>query len=205
MVIVRKFIAPVLALAFFDIGSAHAIQGGFVKAIASAADAMTSHEVPATGSIEVGFSPNGGAESLVLRVIDSARSELKVMAYSFTSAKVTTALLRARKRGVNVYLVADEKNNLGDGASRNARAALSALDEAGAKIRVISAFAIHHDKVILADGAHCQLGSFNYSQAAATRNSENVLVNWNNPALVKVYASHFDRNWLLSKPFIKGY
>ncbi len=205
MSISRNFIASALAVGLLAGGSAHAFQGGFAKAVAGVADAVASQEAPATGSIEVGFSPNGGAESLVLRVIDSARSELKVMAYSFTSAKVTAALLRARKRGVAVYLVADEKNNLGDRASRNARAALAALDEAGAKVRVVSAFAIHHDKVILADKMHCQLGSFNYSQAAATKNSENVLVNWNNPALVKVYASHFERNWLLSKPFNKGY
>jgi len=45
------------------------------------------------------------------------------------------------------------------------------------------AYAIHHDKVIIADRQTVEQGSFNYSDAAAHRNSENVLVNWGNPKL----------------------
>lgn len=168
-------------------------------------DSLASQDVAAAGTIEVGFSPKGGAESLVIRVIDSARSDLKVMAYSFTSARVTAALIRAVKRGVKVSLVADEKHNLGAGASPKARAAFSALAHAGAEVRVIDAFAIAHDKTIVADAAHVQLGSFNYSEAAASRNSENVLVNWNNPGLAKVYTAHFARNRSLGKPFGLSY
>lgn len=168
-------------------------------------DSLASQDVAATGSIEVGFSPKGGAESLVIKVIDSARTDLKVMAYSFTSARVTAALIRAVKRGVKVSLVADEKHNLSAGASPKARAAFSALAQAGAEVRVIDAFAIAHDKTIVADAAHVQLGSFNYSEAAASRNSENVLVNWNSPGLAKVYTAHFARNWSLGKPFGPSY
>jgi phosphatidylserine/phosphatidylglycerophosphate/cardiolipin synthase-like enzyme len=36
---------------------------------------------------------------------------------------------------------------------------------------------------VISDGKHVQTGSFNYSQAAAKSNSENVLVVWNNPDL----------------------
>lgn len=205
MAIVRRFFASVLVATSLVGASAWALQGGLAKAIAGVVEGHATQEVAAAGSIEVGFSPNGGGEALVLRVIDSAHSDLKVMAYSFTSSKITAALLRALKRGVTVSLVADERHNLGNGASRNARAAFSALVEAGADVRVVSAFAIHHDKLIFADGKHIQSGSFNYSQAAATKNSENVLVNWNNPALVNAYMPHFKRNWNLAKPFNKGY
>lgn len=164
-------------------------------------DSLSVQQVQAAGSLEVGFSPKGGAEALVVKVIDSAKADLKVMAYSFTSAKVTSALLRAVKRGVSVAIVADEKHNLGEGASPKARAAFGALVEAGAQVRVTDAFAIHHDKVLIADERHLELGSFNFSEAAASRNSENVLVNWDNPSLAKVYATHFARNWALAKPF----
>lgn len=164
-------------------------------------DTLSVQQVQAAGTLEVGFSPKGGAETLVVKVIDSAQTDLKVMAYSFTSAKVTSALLRAVKRGVAVAIVADEKHNLGEGASPKARAAFGALVEAGAQVRITDAFAIHHDKVLIADFRHLELGSFNFSEAAASRNSENVLVNWDNPALAKVFASHFARNWALAKPF----
>ena len=151
--------------------------------------------MPAAGTIEVAFSPNEGGEALVVKVIDSAKSELHVLSYSFTSAPVTAALLRARKRGVEVRIVADQKNNVSEDRSGKARAALSALSSAGVDVRTISVYPIHHDKVIVADRQTVELGSFNYSDAAARRNSENVLVNWGNARLADVYLQHFDRNY----------
>ena len=48
-------------------------------------------------------------------------------------------------------------------------------------------------------------GSFNYSDAAAHRNSENVLVNWGNPKLAAVYLKHFERNYARAKAYVQGY
>jgi phosphatidylserine/phosphatidylglycerophosphate/cardiolipin synthase-like enzyme len=159
--------------------------------------------VQAKGTMEVAFSPDGGGERLVIKVIDAAQSEIKVLAYSFTSAPITRALLAARKRGVAVTVVADEKSNLSEGGgNQKAAAALSALSNAGADVRTTSAWAIHHDKVILIDKMHVETGSFNFSASAETRNSENVLVNWNNPDLVAIYLAHFGRNFKQSRPFI---
>jgi phosphatidylserine/phosphatidylglycerophosphate/cardiolipin synthase-like enzyme len=67
--------------------------------------------VPSAGTLELAFSPNEDGESFVIKVIDSARSELRVMAYSLPSASVTQALLGAKKRRVNLTLVVDQKNN----------------------------------------------------------------------------------------------
>ncbi len=67
------------------------------------------HSVPTDTRIETGFSPNGQALPLVLKTINSAQSTLDVMAYSFTSAEVTRALLNASKRGVKVRIVVDHK------------------------------------------------------------------------------------------------
>ena len=168
-----------------------------VRNVSTPATITVSHK----GTVEVAFSPNQGAEELVLRVIDSAQTDLRVMAYSFTSAKVTSALVRAVKRGVSVYVLADKKQNVGDGSGQKARSALSTLQLAGAQIRLVGVYAIFHDKIILADGKTLQTGSFNYSQSAATRNSENVIVHWGNPELGAVYAEHFARNWKLSEAF----
>ncbi len=204
---IRSLLNATLAIALLASGNlAHAQSAASVaRFVGDLVDASSTQEVPAAGKLEVGFSPNGGGEALVLRVIDKAEHELKVMAYSFTSSKVTAALLKATRRGVKVYLVADQKHNLGEGASKNPRAAFSALTEAGAEVRVVSAFAIHHDKVVLADRRHVQMGSFNYSAAAASKNSENVIVNWDNPALARVFLGHFERNWRLAVPFKPDY
>ena len=161
--------------------------------------------IDTSGRLEIAFSPNAGAQALVLKTIASAQREIHMLAYSFTSAPVTQALLSARKRGVSVQLVVDQAHNLKQDNSGKARSALSALASAGAEVRTTSAFAIHHDKVIVVDRRHVQLGSFNYSAAAESRNSENVLVNWDNPALASAYLQHFTRNYAQSVPFRAGY
>lgn len=76
---------------------------------------------------------------------------------------------------------------------------------AGIPARVISAYAIHHDKYIVVDDLHTQTGSFNYSQAAAKSNSENVLVVWNNPSLATQYASHWESRWKQGSQVDKSY
>ena len=154
-----------------------------------------SSRLPSTGEVEFAFSPNQGAEPLVIKVIASARQELRVLAYSFTSAPVTAALIAARKRGVDVAVLADQRNNLGDGRNGKARAALGAMALAGIHVRTIAAYPIHHDKVVVADRSTLQTGSFNYSAAAANANSENVLVLWNQPQVAQGYLAHWERNW----------
>lgn len=168
-----------------------ALIGGAVRPVCAQA-------VPASGQIEVAFSPNGAAQALVIKAIAAAQHEIHMLAYSFTSAPVTQALLAAHKRGVRIKLVVDHSHNLEQERSSKARAALSALANAGVEVRTTKAFAIHHDKVIVVDRKHVQLGSFNYSAAAQSRNSENVLVNWSNPELASAYLQHFTRNYAQS-------
>ncbi|AMR80270.1 hypothetical protein A2G96_09560 [Cupriavidus nantongensis] len=162
-------------------------------------------QVPATGTVEVAFSPNEGTEALVVKVIDSAKSEIRMLTYSFTSAPVTAALLRAKKRGVDVAMVVDYKNNISEDRSGKARAALGAVANAGIKVRTISVYPIHHDKSICVDGTTVETGSFNYSDAAAHKNSENVLVMWGNPKLAAAYLKHWERNWGQGVPYQPAY
>lgn len=165
----------------------------------------SSFTVPAAGTVEVAFSPNEGSEHLVVKVIDSAKTELDLLSYSFTSVPVVEALVRARHRGVTVRLVADEKDNVSADRSGKARAALGALVNAGADVRTIRVYPIHHDKVIIADRQTVELGSFNYSDAAAHRNSENVMVNWGNAKLAEVYLQHFKRNYGQATAYVQAY
>lgn len=199
----RLLLCALAALAL--VTAADAKKKTFVEQAVEAYQSHRSYEIPAAGTIEVAFSPNEGSEALVIKVIDSARSELRVLSYSFTSAPVTHALIRARHRGVEVKLVADQKSNVSEDRSGKARAALSALVNAGADVRTIGVYSIHHDKVIIADRETVELGSFNYSDAAARKNSENVLVNWRNPALAGAYLQHFERNYRQASPYAERY
>jgi len=161
--------------------------------------------VPAAGQLEVGFSPDAGAEKLVLKLIRSAQREIRILAYTFTSAPITSALLDARHRGVDVALVVDHKANFADDRSGKAQRALAALANAGCRVRTISVYPIHHDKAIIVDARTVETGSYNYSTSAAIRNSENVLVNWNNPALARVFLRHWQSRFDDGEAFRPAY
>lgn len=150
---------------------------------------------PTSQIIDVGFSPNEGALELVIKAIGTAKKEIRVLSYSFTSAPITAALLDAKKRGVDIAMIVDYKNNIREDRSGKAKHALSALANAGVKIRTISIYPIHHDKTMIIDGQHVETGSFNYSDAAAHHNSENVIVLWNNPDLAKIYLKHWQSRY----------
>ena len=94
--------------------------------------ATCSSAIAETGTaIEVGFSPDGSAEKLVLRSIHSAHKSIRLAAYSFTAAPVVQALVNAKKSGVDVAVLVDFKSNLKDDRSGKARAALGVLVNAG--------------------------------------------------------------------------
>jgi len=58
---------------------------------------------------------------------------------------------------------------------------------------------------MVGDAKTIEQGSFNYTTSAAHANSENALVNWDNPALAKAFLAHIERNYRLSVPFKAGY
>ncbi|MGE5650471.1 MAG: phospholipase D family protein, partial [Bacillota bacterium] len=158
-------------------------------------------KAPATPQIETGFSPDGDAERLILKVINSSTRELRLAAYSFTSPKIVQALVKAKKRGVDVRVVVDDSAL----KSKSGVAALNLLTNAHIPTRTNGKYAIHHDKYIIVDDQHVQTGSFNYSQAAANSNSENVIVVWHNPQLAASYARHWESRYAEGKEFNSTY
>jgi len=160
---------------------------------------------PADATLEAAFAPDAGAEDLVVKVIGSATKTVKMSAYTFTSLAIARALIAAKKRGVQIQLVADERANLVEDPSGKARHALNAVTNAGIEVRLTSAYALHHDKVLIVDSRHIQTGSFNYTNSAASRNSENVLVVWNNPALAEIYLRHWGSRWSQGRDYHPSY
>lgn len=204
-----KPILRILVLGCFACGSPAVADGPWRQVANAAAETFhrateTTQVVNHNGQIELGFSPGEGAEKLVIKTIDSAREEIRVLAYSFTSATVVDALLRAKHRGVDVRVVADEKHNLRESDGKAAHA-LAALRNAGVPVRTVSQWAAQHSKTIVADRRHVQTGSFNYSAAAASRNSENVIVVWNNPGMAATYLQHWESRFARGRDFAQNY
>ncbi|WP_410199484.1 phospholipase D family nuclease [Burkholderia cenocepacia] len=150
---------------------------------------------------EVGFSPEGSGAELVLKTIASAKRTIRVSAYAFTSRDVARALVQAKVRGVDVAVAVDARENLNGSSRRASAAALSILLRAGIPVRTIGSFAIHHDKSVTVDAETVQTGSFNFSAAAARKNSEDVLVLWNCPAIAQAYNAHWQSRWIQGTPY----
>ncbi|WP_218961706.1 phospholipase D family nuclease [Erwinia amylovora] len=152
-------------------------------------------------SIDVGFSPEGSALQLVLRTLDDARESIRLMGYSFTSPEVVKSLVAAKRRGVDVRVVVDDKGN----HSRASQSAMNVVVNAGIPLRTNGQYKIMHDKVIITDGQNVELGSFNYSRAAAESNSENALVVWGVPALAQSYLTHWQSRWASGTDWTPSY
>ena len=144
---------------------------------------------PIGARYEIAFSPNKGALDLVLKAIGTAKTEILVAAYSFTSKPVSLALLEAHNRGVTSKVVADKK------ANGTRYSAASFLANQGIPVRLNGMYAIHHHKFLVIDQQTIETGSFNFTASAANKNAENVLVIWNTPPLASVYKDEWKRLW----------
>lgn len=151
-------------------------------------------KLPATASVDVGFSPGGSALAVVEKAISAAKSELLIACYEFTSREIASALEAAALRGVKVEIVADWK------ASRDKYSQIGALKADGIPVRLDQRYAIEHDKFIVIDEVDVETGSFNYTSAAVEHNAENALVLWNVPEIATVYAAEWTRLWQESRP-----
>ncbi|HBV4265965.1 TPA: phospholipase D family protein [Klebsiella pneumoniae] len=152
-------------------------------------------------SAQVGFSPEGTAQQLVLNVINSSKENIRMMAYSFTAPDVMKALIAAKRRGVDVKIVIDDKGNEG----RASRAAMNLVTNAGISLRVNNNYKIQHDKVIVVDGRHVETGSFNYTASAEKYNSENAIVMWDAPELAAQYLKHWQSRWEQGRDYAPEY
>ena len=145
-------------------------------------------EFKAIGSVAVYYSPKGGATQAVVKEVASARSEILVQAYSFTSAPIAKALVDAKKRGVKVEVVLDK-------SQRSAKyTSADFVAHAGIPTWIDSVHAIAHNKIMIIDKATLITGSFNFTKAAEEKNAENLLVIKGNKPLVDRYIKNFEEH-----------
>jgi phosphatidylserine/phosphatidylglycerophosphate/cardiolipin synthase-like enzyme len=142
------------------------------------------------GTIQVAFSPEDDTASLVEQVLNQARRQVLVEAYSFTNKQIAQALIAAQKRGVDVQVIADREQTEKAEFSR-----VGQLAAAGVPTFLDGTHQSAHNKVMVIDPGsdHTVVitGSFNFTQAAQYKNAENLLIIRGD----KVLAEAFTVNW----------
>ena len=134
------------------------------------------------------FTPPAGGASGLIKQIDGAKKSIKVMAYGFTATNLAEALVRAKRRGVDVALLQDEKS------AQNNRETLPILLAAGIDVRSDGKHAIQHNKVMLIDDDIVITGSYNFTKSAESRNAENIMIVRSSYA-AKRYADNWKSHW----------
>lgn len=154
----------------------------------------------ATGTVQAVFTPGDDAGKLIVDAINGARRQVLVQAFSFTHRNIAEALIAAKRRGVEVILVADREQTRSVPTS-----VVAAIAAGGVPVFIDAEHTSAHNKVMVIDAgtpeATLITGSFNFTQAAQYKNAENVLVLRSNAALTDLYLKNWQRHREHSQPY----
>jgi len=147
---------------------------------------------PATGNVEIAFTPGDAVDNLIIATIDRAQTEVLVHAYTFTHRRIAQALVSAKRRGVAVSVLADREQ-----ARAVPQNVLPQLVAGGVDVWLDGNFQAAHNKVIVIDAelphATTITGSYNFTIAAQRSNAENVIVLRDHPAVARAYRENWQR------------
>jgi phospholipase D len=120
-------------------------------------------------NIQVCFTPGRNCKDIIIKHIEDAKEEILVQSYSFTSTDIAEKLLKAKNRGVSVSILFD-KSQLKAPYSK-----IPFLIENGITSKIDKVPGISHNKVMIIDNKTLITGSYNWTNAAELRNSENII------------------------------
>jgi len=136
-------------------------------------------------ALECYFAPEDHVRREIIDEINAADATIEFMAFSFTSSDIAQAMARRIRDGVAVRGLF-EKRMAGAAHSRD-----EYLAERGARVYLDANPHTMHHKAIIIDGETVITGSYNFSQAAETKNDENVLV-IHSPDIAQQYRDEFE-------------
>lgn len=149
--------------------------------------------LPASGTVEVAFTPWDDAEGLLLKTLGNARISIRVQAYTLTSRPIARALTEAYGRGVRVEVLADR-----DQVEKGEGSLIPQLRGAGIPVWLEVRYAAAHNKILLIDAEGddpvVATGSYNFSYSAQARNAENLLLLRGNGPLTAAYLANWRRH-----------
>lgn len=184
----RPFLMLGLPLLLCTMSAAAFDNGGSAKAL------------PATGTIQVAFPPEEDANGLIVNALREARKSVRVQAFSFTSNEVSFALIAAKRRGVDVQVIADSEQ-----ARKLENHKLGLLHQNGIRVWLDEQHQSAHNKVMLIDGESTSptllTGSMNFTYSGQFKNAENLLVMRGNKALADAYGANWQRHFNHATPY----
>jgi phosphatidylserine/phosphatidylglycerophosphate/cardiolipin synthase-like enzyme len=169
------------------------IRGAVLAVCLGLAGGVHAEPLAARGTVEALFAPGDDAGARVVAVIAEAKRQILVHAYTFTHRAIAEALVAARRRGVDVRVVADREQ-----ADKVETSLLGWLAERDVPVYLDGQHAAAHNKAMVVDAdldtATLITGSFNFTHSAQYRNAENLLILRGHPELAARYAEDWRRH-----------
>ena len=166
----------------------------------SAPVGAAAREPTANAHVEAAFTPGDDVAGMITQRIAKARKSVQMQAYLLTDRAIATALIAARRRGLEVEVIGDAAQFEAGGLPW-----LAALNRAGARTYLNTSNAASHNKIVILDaampGATVITGSYNFTQAAQSKNAENVVIISRSPAVTGRFVENFETQRSLSRPW----
>ena len=124
---------------------------------------------PAYSKSEVYFTPSLNCENNLIKRINRAKISIDAAVYAINNKDVVKALKKAHDRGVKIRILTDKIQ----AGQRNSR--VKELHDYGINIRVHTKHKIEHNKFAVFDFKEVITGSYNWTEPASRKNSENCL------------------------------
>ena len=140
----------------------------------------------------VAFTPSSECESMIIEQINKAQLSIDAAVYTINNPNIVTALLNAHKRRVKVRILTDKLQ------AANKYSLVPLMYKNGLNIKVNSKYKIEHNKFAVFDYSSVITGSFNWTNAASQKNSENCLLITDEPQTLNAYQTRFEHLWLVN-------
>lgn len=141
---------------------------------------------------EIYFSPSPRCESRLVDLIENSSENINAVVYSINNDDIVSALKKAHDRGVKVKILTDRLQ--ASGRSSKVRE----LYDYGVNIRVHSKHKIEHNKFAVFDNNVAMTGSYNWTNPATDKNSENCVFFFRERAAIEKYQNRFEYLWQIN-------
>ncbi len=141
--------------------------------------------------VQTYFTPGPDCENQIIRELNNARATVDIAVYSITNKSITSAIIATHNRGVRVRVITDRAQSNIRGTSTGA------LRDAGIAVITNTRHKIMHHKFAIFDARRVVSGSYNWTENASRRNTENCNF-WN--IKTRKYPTQFEYMWELYKP-----
>jgi phosphatidylserine/phosphatidylglycerophosphate/cardiolipin synthase-like enzyme len=138
------------------------------------------------------FTPSLECENNLVKRIDNAQKSIDAAVYAINNKDVIKALKQAYKRGVKIRILTD-RLQAGQRTSK-----VKDIHEYGINIRVHSKNKIEHNKFAVFDFKEVLTGSYNWTEPASKKNSENCIFINRNKKAVREYHDRFNYLWQIN-------